>query len=851
MLKLPFSFKKQKKNKKTEVELEDKMVEKQIEEEAKQGEKKERSGFFGRKKREKESQTINIENVEEIIDLLPLDEEKKKEWKEIYRRIPKNHKEYFEALIEHFNLPYSVEELLKKAQDNNTLPLTYLTEIERLLSIEDVLKFNQEYFGIKWDKLFSAYEIINPLNSSKRIGEFLYGDGVYSKHELGLYSPFDFPRAIKILKEAFIDQNSKYESLRKSDIEIVLVNPILFEHKELLQKSEDILSSSAEDLKKKFKEIIKTAIRLNVSDIHFSPKNSFVEVKIRLFGDLYPFMHLTHQEWKGMQRVIKTMARESGTIIDVLEWREGQDAKVNLPEFNVDLRLAFTPSLEREEQFLVIRILYKGQTIKYEKGKEVELIKGLGYLENDAKFLAEYVMTKEKGQGGGLIMAGATGSGKSMTLNALLALIPQKRSIKTIEDPVEYRLLNADQHEVMEFVKGDRKIQFGFLEAVKEFMRQDPDIIFVGEWRKNPELTSAITYAIKTGHFVLTTLHSSRVVNIPDLLLADYEVDQPTQANTLSLLISQRLLKKVCPNCGLVKEMKYTDITENLDKIPFLDNERLFEIFDAFEDEKIKIFFDDLDLKNNNSVEFLQFHKLIGKVIEDKDFSGIKIEIPEVFDKGIENFKQVKEEKRVHRITDIKEYKSLLKKAIGEILITYIDAYEMAKKYKKSLTKEQREILKDFKTALEEYFENDRVIVKVNLSKFLEYFLYPQLRKSPHISQMRQLVRYYSPEVNPQGCEKCRKLNPLTNEVISAGIVGRTPIYEFLVIDNDVKSLIFKTTEALEIEKMLIKKKKDYITNKDFSLTSKGKSFIDTFVEKLKKPYIWQVPYSEVVKLKQ
>lgn len=712
------------------------------------------------------------------------------------------------------------------------------------------MEFNQEYFGIKWDKLFSAYRIINPLNSPKRIGEFLFGDGVYSKHELGLYSPFDFPRAIRILKEAFIDQNPQYEFLREEDIEIVLVNPIVFENRELLKKVE-AEKTTAEDLRKKFKEIIKTAIQLNVSDIHFSPKNSFVEVKVRLFGDLYRFMHLTHQEWKGMQRVIKTMARESGSIIDVSEWREGQDAKVNLPEFDVDLRLAFTPSLEREEQHLVIRILYKGQAIKYEKGKEVELIKSLGYLENDAKFLAEYVMTKEKGQGGGLIMAGATGSGKSKTLNSILALIPQTRSIKTIENPVEYRLLNADQHEVMEFTKGEKKIEFGFLQAVKEFMRQDPDIIFVGEWRKDPELTSAITYAIKTGHFVLTTLHSSRVVNIPDLLLADYEVDQPTQANTLSLLISQRLLKTICPNCGLVKELKYTDITEDFDKIPFLDNKRLLEIFDAFEGEKVKIIFKNLDLKSGGLIEFNTFQEIIENVIEDRDFSQIKIEIPEIYKEKIENFKRVQEEQRVHRITDIERYKTLLKKAIGEILISYIDAYETAKSNRNNLTEEQKEILKQFKNAIEEYLEGDKVIMKVNLSKFLDLFLYPQLRKSPYISQMRQIVRYYSPEINPQGCEYCRKTNPLTGEIISAGIVGRTPIYEFLLIDNEVKELIFQTTEALEIERMLIKKKDNFIVNGDLSLTSKGKSFIDTFVEKLKKAYIWKIPYSEVVKLKQ
>jgi type II secretory ATPase GspE/PulE/Tfp pilus assembly ATPase PilB-like protein len=826
-----------------------------------EGKEKSKKGFklpfFGKGKKE-ERQTEEEEHtpkfdtegkdLKELIDLMPISEEKKTEWKNILSTTPQDYRQLFEELLTNFQLPLTVEELYKKALTEKVPPLVYLCEIERLITYDEVLNFWQGKYGIKVDTLFTALEVINPFNTPKRVGEFLFGDGIYSKHEIAIYSPAEFSKAVEILAKGFLEGNEKYKRYAYEDVEIVLVKPQLFENKELLKEVETEVKKEGENLLKKFKEILKVVIQMGVSDIHFSPKSSIVEVKVRLFGDLVPFMHLTHPEWRAMMRVIKNLARDSGSIIDVDEWRIAQDAKATLEEFGVDLRLAFTPSLIEKEQYLVIRILYRGQSIKVEKGKEVELIESLGYFEEDAKFFAEYIQTKEKGQGGILIMAGATGSGKSKTLNSMLALIPPKRAIKTIEDPVEYRLDNADQHEVMIIQKGSELLKFDFLEAVKEFMRQDPDIIFIGEWRKNPELTSAITYESKTGHFVLTTLHSSRVVNIPDLLYSDYQVDQPTQANNLSVLISQRLLKTVCSNCGLTEEIDYTTLVEELPKIPFIDNRKLLEILDAFENPNIKIHFSNIDLKSEGLINIGKFHQILEEISANENL--IKIEIPETFESEIKTVKQIREEKRLHKITDKEKYEDLLKKAIKTVIDGYLEAFHKASKGKQ-LTEEDKKLLRRMKFAIEEFIDGNQLVKKINLRKFLKYFLYTGIREHENIDRMRQLVRYYSPKINTQGCSECIKTNPITGEVVSAGVKGRTPIYEFVIFDQEARELIFKTTEALEFEKLLNRKKWDFIINKDRSFTPKGKSFMDTFVEKLKEGYKWNVPYSEIVKLKQ
>jgi type II secretory ATPase GspE/PulE/Tfp pilus assembly ATPase PilB-like protein len=820
-------------------------------------------------------------SIEDIIGKLPISGGKKAELMDLYEKLPKNWRELLEELIEEFQLGYrDADEILNSSIKAGISPILYLTQILRLITEDELFDFYQKKYGIKVDKLFSPSSAVRKLNYPYRRAFYLIGEGSYSSSEIGLYSPLDFEFVIRDLGQIFLNKKKSdeelkvLESLNLENLEIVIVSARLFENKSIVKERE---VESSQDLRQKFKTIIKTAMQNDVSDIHFSPKQSFVEVKVRLYGDLVPFMHLTHPEWQAMMRVIKTMASESGSVIDVNEWRIGQDAKATIPEFNVDLRLAFTPSLIEKEQYLVIRILYRGKEIRVKKGEEVKVIKNLGYFDEDAEFLSEYIITKEKGQGGILIMSGATASGKSMTLNSMLALVPPKRAIKTVEDPVEYRLPNADQHEVSEFTKGNQTIEFGFLQAVKEFMRQDPDIIFIGEWRKDKELTSALTYASKTGHFVLTTLHSSRVVNIPDLLYSDYEVDKPTQANNISLLISQRLLKTVCPNCSLVEPVKYTNLTMEIDKIPFLDRDKLFRIFDVFRSENIKIGIKNYigNLKENVYVEEISIRKLFISLAKQQSLMNfyLDIEIPKSYEKPIEKFNEIALTKRLHQITNIEKYKEILKGILTEEISKLGRVLEKFTKLEngeisiKEITEEDREIYEFWKNLIEEKeFNMDAKITQkikekmekgqtffrvINLKRLWKYYFEYAIENNPKIRNLREMVIYYSPKVNERGCEQCIKRNPITNQIISAGIKGRTPIYEYLIADTDFRETIFKTTEALEIEKLLNRKNREYIRTKSGKLFAKGKSFIDTFTEKLIGNYKWNIPLSEIVKLKQ
>jgi type II secretory ATPase GspE/PulE/Tfp pilus assembly ATPase PilB-like protein len=843
---------------------------------------------LGKKKSKQEEVESELEEVkilaeepiEEIIKKLPLPEKKKAYLLGLWERIPKTWEELLENLIKEFNLHYkNPQDILVSANKQGMPPILFITQVLKAITEDELLEFYERKYGLKVDKLFSPITGIRKLTYPHRIALYLIGDGGYSRSEIGLYSPLDLEIAIRDLAKVWIEKSLEKEeekeleplkSLNLEELEIVIVSSKLFENRDLLKER---YVKETTDLRQKFKNIIKVCMQNDVSDIHFSPKSSLVETKVRLFGDLVPFMHLTHPEWQAMMRVIKTMASESGSVIDVNEWRIGQDAKATIPEFNVDLRLAFTPSLIEKEQYLVIRILYRGKELRIKEGEEVEIIRGLGYFDEDAEFLAEYITTKEKGQGGILIMSGATASGKSKTLNTLLALIPPKRAIKTVEDPVEYRLANADQHEVMEFTKGDQTIEFGFLQAVKEFMRQDPDIIFIGEWRKDKELTGALTYASKTGHFVLTTLHSSRVVNIPDLLYSDYGVDQPTQANNISLLISQRLLKMVCPNCALVEPVKYTDLTMEIDKVPFLDNYKLFRIFDVFRNSNVIVSLKNNEktyvknLKKNIYIEEKSLRKLFVKLSKDPKLleQSIQIDIPEEYKNPIESFKEIKETKRMHQVFDLERYKKLLSEILKEEILML---GKLLEKDKEELDNEEKERLRIWKILIEEKeFKKDapnispkikekiekgqKIFRVVNLEKLWKYYFEYVIERNPKINQLREMVIYYSPKVNEKGCDKCRKENPITGEVIVAGIKGRTPIYEYLFVDTDFRELIFRTTEALEIEKLLNKKNREYVRTKTGKLFPKGKSFIDTFSQKLVENYNWNIPISELIKLKQ
>lgn len=413
------------------------------------------------------------------------------------------------------------EKVVKECTRLGLRPVEYLVKIAKV-DYREILEFFKEH-------LKEAHGVEAKVRTS---GNVVHARGWYVEFDdgsLGVWNSED------------------YLSLRSSPIsegkEVYLVPFYFFELREV---------EEYDPVRQRFFSIVLNAERLGATDIHFEVKPDSVEVKLRILGSLTKFDDLSHSEWATLLKVIKTMASEWTARFKTEEWRETQDGRVIIPERKIDMRLAFTPSLRDRLQNLVIRILSQSSL----KIRGIEDVMALGYFRDDAEKFVQYFRANR----GLILVTGATGTGKSKTLNTLLALVPPERKILTVEDPVEYLLENAVQHQVMEFEREGEVVVVGFLEFLREFMRQDPDVILVGEWRRQEDLTKAVLYASETGHLVATTLHTSRVVNTPNLLVSQYGLHREDLVNNCLLIINQRLVRKVCPNCGIEREIREEDL---------------------------------------------------------------------------------------------------------------------------------------------------------------------------------------------------------------------------------------------------------------------------------------------------
>ena len=442
--------------------------------------------------------------------------------------LPSTWKELYEPDLKEKGLTW--EEVARRSAEHGVPPIVYIVRIAKIYDFDELMK--------RWSERYGIPVLQEPPRPVEKTPSYIkLADG-----KIGVWSPVTYKR----IKE------------ENPDADVYLVPYYLFE----IQDVEE------EGLKGEFLNLVAKAQDLGATDIHFHVAPDSVRVYFRLFGDLIEIETFNFEKWAKMQRIIKTEAVRQGSNIDAQEWRVPQDARIYVKERKLSLRLAFTPAYGHEGlQNLVVRLLLKSPL----RVKGVEDLIALGYSPRDARILLDVLSYNS----GIVIVAGPTGSGKSKTLNTLLALAPPTKSVKTIEDPIEYELENAVQHQVQEFKTEEGElVKFGFLEAIRAFMRQDPDIMLIGEWRKDPQLTDAIVYASETGHLVLTTLHSSRVVNVPNLLVNEYRLAPESIANNGRLFISQRLVKTVCPKCSVEKTITEEDI-RGWEKIPFGDREKL------------------------------------------------------------------------------------------------------------------------------------------------------------------------------------------------------------------------------------------------------------------------------------
>lgn len=282
-------------------------------------------------------------------------------------------------------------------------------------------------------------------------------------------------------------------------------------------------------------KLIATAKDFGSSDIHMEPYEKFCRVRLRLDGKLKEQYTINNKEYPQLINQIKI---QSG--LDISQKRLAQDGRITFrtgsDEF--DIRVSTMPTLYGEK--IVLRLLNRDT-------QDVQL-QDLGFTEQELELYREAVKKPQ----GIILISGPTGSGKTTTLYATLKELNQEISnILTIEDPIEYTLEGINQVQLRE------DIEFDFPAALRAFLRQDPDIIMVGEIRDDKTANMAIKAAL-TGHLVLSTIHTNSAWATISRLI-DMKVPSFLLASTLTMSIAQRLVRKLCPHCKKEKESETKD----------------------------------------------------------------------------------------------------------------------------------------------------------------------------------------------------------------------------------------------------------------------------------------------------
>ena len=418
--------------------------------------------------------------------------------------------------------------------------------------IEKALKYQETHRSRRIGDVLYILKAADPELLINAVAEILGKKGKYldfddMRIEPTDYIPFDVmkknkavPFAVEAgkIKVAFADVASSENSIKA--IKMLMLNKglvldlyISFQTnvEEFLQQYEDKSNENIEDIggnettTEIIDNIIKLAIEKRASDIHIEPQNDSVRVRFRIDGELFIITSIPKDRQAqliGRLKAISNMHQEK---------QNSQDGRILIyPDFNI--RVSSQKNIYGEK--FVLRLLKKNSNIRN--------IFDLGY-PYDAKELDRAVNKKNSLT----IMAAPTGEGKTTTLYSILDYLKNDSiNITTIEDPVEIRIPGLNQIEV--------ESNIGFSDSLRTILRQDPDVILVGEIRDKETAEIAIQ-AGQTGHYVLSTIHTIDAVEVITRLrkvgVQDYDI-----ASTVATTISQRLVRRLCPKCK--KEREFT-----------------------------------------------------------------------------------------------------------------------------------------------------------------------------------------------------------------------------------------------------------------------------------------------------
>lgn len=288
--------------------------------------------------------------------------------------------------------------------------------------------------------------------------------------------------------------------------------------------------------------LLTDAVKHNASDIHFEPEEFFIRLRYRVDGVLKQIRLLHRSFWPALLVRLKIIAE-----MNISETRLPQDGRINLTVAGrrIDFRASAQPTLHGEN--IVLRIL--------DREKGIVPLKQLG-LQADVLQEIQYMMAKPIGI---FLVTGPTGSGKTTTLYSILNQLNEVGiNIMTLEDPVEYPMAMIRQTNVND------EIGLSFSSGIRSLMRQDPDVILVGEIRDEDTATMAVRAAM-TGHQVYATLHANSVFGaIPRLL--DIGVEKSILSGNIIGILAQRLVRKLCQHCKTVYEA--SDFEKQLMALP-------------------------------------------------------------------------------------------------------------------------------------------------------------------------------------------------------------------------------------------------------------------------------------------
>lgn len=383
--------------------------------------------------------------------------------------------------------------------------------------------------------------------------------------------------------------------------------------------------------------IIVAAAKAKASDIHFDPREDGMIVRFRIDGDLQDYTFISKTYEKNLATRLKLLAN-----MNITETRLPQDGAIKgkIGDLDLDIRVSSLPLNEGEK--IVLRIL--------DYSRSLEGLDKLGFNDENLEKLKRMIQVPN----GMILITGATGSGKSTTVYSILqTLNKEETNIVTVEDPIEMSIEGLNQVQV------NSEIGMTFSKVLRSILRQDPNIILIGEIRDSETAKIAVRSSI-TGHLVLSTVHTNNALSTVERLL-DMGVERYLLSTALTGIISQRLAKRICPKCCVERDT--TDYEKRLLK-RFL-NKDVPKVFDASEggcsechngySGRIAIQevleFDD-DIRNALNSDDLKKEDLRNLVYTDKVITMLQDALGKVID-GIISFDEV------YRIIEIDDVDSV------------------------------------------------------------------------------------------------------------------------------------------------------------------------------------------------